>query len=184
MFIPSNLRSQTEMPPTVWNKTLIPPQQSAICYRLLRTLCLCTVDLINVRCVSTPPLFKMISVGDYFSSMEAARMSITTQILDNMRAYKVQKADSKRYVLVCTNGACTFRVWVATHLKPDQINVLVCKPHTCGPPLYYKSKLLHRVSYLKAHHRARVLANLRIRPGKSIPPPLNTVSNSCSTNLI
>lgn len=48
-----------------------------------------------------------------------------------------------------------------------------------NPHVFYKIKLLHRVSYLKDHHRAKVLANHHTTPGNSpvhhLCPPLTIV---------
>ena len=73
----------------------------------------------------------MISLSERPSSMKDARESITASLLNNVRICKVQKSDSSRYVLVCTEASCDFRIMAAKHSKSDAITVSLFKPHIC-----------------------------------------------------
>jgi hypothetical protein len=93
--------------------------------------------------------------------MQAAREAIQRHILDDGESYKTKKAEKKRYILLCKDTNCTFRIQVSD-LEKKGPTITVCNPHTCSPAVHYKNKNAHLVKYLIEHHRSSVINNRHI----------------------
>ena len=74
------------------------------------------------------------------------------------------KSDSQRFVLLCKDNSCNFRIR-ASGMKKG-IRVTIKNPHTCTPTTHYNFKPSHSMWYLKSHHRSSVINNRNITPGQ------------------
>jgi hypothetical protein len=103
----------------------------------------------------------MVQKGDTFSSMEDARDAVQRHVLDDGESYKTTKSDKKRYIIVCKDNECGFRIRVA-NVKKTGPTVTILKAHSCRPTVHYKNKKSHSIKYLIEHHRASIIDNSRI----------------------
>lgn len=100
----------------------------------------------------------MVQKGDTFSSMEIARDAVQRHVLDDGESYKTIKSDQKRYILLCIDDKCGFRIRVS-NVKKSRPTVTIFEAHTCRPTTYYKNKKAHSVKYLIEHHRTAIIDN-------------------------
>jgi hypothetical protein len=101
---------------------------------------------------------KMIQVGNTFPSMQAACEAIQRYVLNDGESYKSEKAEKKRYRLICKDANCTFCIWVF-NLDKKGPTVTIYNLHTCSPAIHYKNKNAHLVKYLIEHHCSLVIDN-------------------------
>ena len=106
-------------------------------------------------------LFTTMQCGDQFESMDAAHIAIQRHVLDDGESYKTKKSEKKRFILVCKDNECNFRIR-ATESSKHKISITVFKPHSCSPTVHYKFKQLQSVKYLIEHHRASIIDNRHI----------------------
>jgi hypothetical protein len=107
----------------------------------------------------------MICVGDKFPSIEAAREAISRYILNKGESYKVYKSDKTRYILICRDSHCKFRIR-ASNSKKDRVSITKLDAYSCTPATHYNSKLSHSMWYLKNHYQASVINNQDITPAQ------------------
>ena len=100
----------------------------------------------------------MVQLGDIFDSMEAACEAVQRYVLDEGELYKTAYADKKRYIIICKDNKCDFRIRVSNS-KKSSYTVTILKLHSCCPTTYYKNKTAHSVKYLIDHHCATILDN-------------------------
>jgi hypothetical protein len=82
----------------------------------------------------------MICVGDKFLLIKAAREAISRYILNKGELYKVYKSDKTRYILICRDSQCKFRIR-ASKSKKDRVSITKLDTHSCTPATYYNLKL-------------------------------------------
>ena len=88
----------------------------------------------------------MLGLGDEFVSMKEALEYTKSRLLRTMKTYRVERADRSRYVLICTERRCDFRVVASSHPKSPVIKITVMKPSTCGPLSFIKAS-----SFIASH---------------------------------
>ena len=81
----------------------------------------------------------MVSVGDKFPLIEAAREAISRYILNKGELYRVYKSDKTRYILICRDSKCKFRIR-ASKSKKDRASITKLDPYSYTPATYYNSK--------------------------------------------
>jgi hypothetical protein len=82
-------------------------------------------------------------------------------VLDEGESYKTEKSDKQRFVIVCKDDNCKFRIRAAVSEK-EVVSITVFKPHSCSPAIYYKSWQSQSTKYLMNHHCAAVIDNRNI----------------------
>jgi MuDR family transposase len=92
--------------------------------------------------------------------MQAAREAIQRYILDDGESCRTEKAEKKRYILLCKDTGCTFHIRVS-NLDKKGPAIIVYTPHTCSA-IHYKNKNAHSVKCLIEHHRSSVIDNRHI----------------------
>jgi hypothetical protein len=100
----------------------------------------------------------MVQKGDTFSLMKDACDAVQRHVLDNGESFKTTKSDQKRYIIVCKDNKCKFRILV-TNIKKTGPTVTILEGYSCRPTVHYKNKKAHFVSYLIEHHCAAIINN-------------------------
>ena len=73
----------------------------------------------------------MVQIRDSFKTMAEAREAITRFLLNAGQSYKVYKGDSKRYILICKDKDCGFKIRASYLKKHEAAVITILKPHTC-----------------------------------------------------
>jgi hypothetical protein len=107
----------------------------------------------------------MLLVNDLFSTIKEARSAINRYILDEGESYKVHKSDSRRYILICKDPTCKFRIR-ASLLKKKGAVITILIPHSCSPANHYKNKQSSALWFLKDHHRASLVNDRTLTPAQ------------------
>ena len=55
----------------------------------------------------------MIQLGDVFSLIEAAHNAVQRHVLDKGESYKTTHSNKKRYIIICKDNECGFRIQVS-----------------------------------------------------------------------
>jgi hypothetical protein len=105
-----------------------------------------------------PPALQL---GDQFESIDAACEAIQHYVLNSGESYKTEKSDKKRFVIVCKDSDCGFRIRAARSSK-EVISITVFKTHSCSPAVHYNNRQSQSVKYLMEHHRASIIDNRKI----------------------
>jgi hypothetical protein len=81
----------------------------------------------------------MVALHNTFASIAETCEAINRYVLNDSESYRVYKLDSKRYILVCKDKSCSFkiRVWCT---KKTSVTITQMKLHTCRPTVHYKNK--------------------------------------------
>lgn len=103
----------------------------------------------------------MVHLHQVFPSIEAARKAIKQHVLDDSESYKTKKSDKHRFIIICKDNDCNFRIRAAESEK-QVVSITVFKLHSCSPTIHYKSRQSQLIKYLVAHHRAAVIDNRNI----------------------
>jgi hypothetical protein len=103
----------------------------------------------------------MVYLHQVFLSIEAAREAIKQHVLNDGELYKTKKSDKHRFIIICKDNDCNFRIRAADSEK-QVVSITVFKPHSCSPTIHYKSWQSQSIKYLVAHHRAAVIDNRNI----------------------
>jgi len=103
----------------------------------------------------------MVQKGDTFSLMKDAHDAVQRHVLDNGESFKTTKSDQKRYIIMCKDDKCKFRIQV-TNIKKTGPTVTILESYSCRPTVHYKNKKVHSVSYLIKHYCAAIIDNPRI----------------------
>jgi hypothetical protein len=103
----------------------------------------------------------MVYLHQEFLSIQAAREAIQQHVLDEGESYKTEKSDKQRFVIVCKDDNCKFRIHAAVSEK-EVVSITVFKPHSCSPAIHYKSWQSQSIKYLMNHHHAAVIDNRNI----------------------
>ena len=107
----------------------------------------------------------MVQIRDSFETMAKAREAITRFLLNAGQSYKVYKGDSKRYILICKDKDCGFKIRASYLKKHEAAVITILKPHTCSPIVHFENPHASAVSYLSDRHRASVIDNKVITLG-------------------
>lgn len=107
-----------------------------------------------------------LKLGDSFQTITKARDAINRYQLDNGLSYKVYKSDSKRYIIVCRNTACNFKIRASKTRKDLYFVITIFILHSCSPVTHYNSKARSSLGYLIDHHRAAVINDRNISISK------------------
>ena len=81
----------------------------------------------------------MVSVGNKFLLIKAARKAISHYVLNKGESYRVYKSDKTYYILICYNSECKFRIRVSKS-KKDRASIIKLDLHSYTPTTYYNSK--------------------------------------------
>jgi hypothetical protein len=81
----------------------------------------------------------MLVVNDLFSSIKDARDAINRHVLDKGESYRVYKSDGRRYIIICKDPVCKFRIR-ASLLKKKGVVITILIPYSCSPASHYKNK--------------------------------------------
>ena len=81
----------------------------------------------------------MVSVGDKFPLIKAAREAISRYVLNKGELYRVYKSDKTRYIVICRDSECKFRIR-ASKLKKDRASIIKLNLYSYTPATYYNSK--------------------------------------------
>jgi hypothetical protein len=105
----------------------------------------------------------MVALYDTFATIAEARNAINRHVLDDGESYQVYKTDSKRYILVCKDKICSFKIraWCT---KKTGVTITQLKPHICSPIVYYKNRQSSSMWFLRDHYCAFVIDNHDITP--------------------
>jgi MuDR family transposase len=78
----------------------------------------------------------MVYLHQVFLSIEAAREAIKQHVLNNSELYKTKKSDKHRFIIICKDNNCNFRIRAAESEK-QVVSITVFKLHSCSPIIYY-----------------------------------------------
>ena len=95
----------------------------------------------------------MVTLNDVFSTMEEAKKAINRYILNKGESYEVYDSDSQRYIVVCKDFVCKFRIRAFLLVK-KRVVVTIFTAHSYSPATHYKNKQSSVLWYLKDHHKA------------------------------
>ena len=98
----------------------------------------------------------MLAINDLFPTIKDARDAINRHVLDEGESYRVLKSDSRRYIIVCKDLTCKFRIR-ASLLKKKGVVITILVPHSCSPIIHYKNKQSSALWYLKDYYRASLV---------------------------
>src|SRR3981081_4144131 len=103
----------------------------------------------------------VLEVGNVFSSGEEMRDAIKRHVLDHGESYKVTRAEKTRYIVVCKDNNCSFRIR-GSNIAKKGWTITKIDPHSCSPTVHYKNKQAHSIKYLIEHHYASIIDNRHI----------------------
>jgi MuDR family transposase len=98
----------------------------------------------------------MVALKDTFLTIQEARNAINCHVLDEGESYKVHKSDRQRYIIVCKDSTCKFKIW-ASLLKKKGVEITIMVPYSCSPAVHYKNKQSSAKWFLKDHHCPSVI---------------------------
>ena len=107
----------------------------------------------------------MLAINDLFSTIKEARDAINRHVLDEGEFYKVYKSDCRRYIIICKDPVCKFRIR-ASLLKKKGVVITILTAHFCSLTIHYKNKQSSALWYLKDHHRASLVNDRTLTPAQ------------------
>jgi hypothetical protein len=103
----------------------------------------------------------VLEVGNVFSLAEKMRDAIQRHVLDQGELYKVTRSDKTRYIMVCKDKQCSFRIR-ASNIAKKGWTITKIDTYLYSPTIHYKNKQSHSVKYLIEHHHASIINNRHI----------------------
>jgi hypothetical protein len=82
----------------------------------------------------------MLAVNDLFSSIEKARDAINRHVLDEGQSYRMYKSDCRRYIIICKDPVCKFRIRASLRKKKGVV-ITILIPYSCSPASHYNPLL-------------------------------------------
>jgi hypothetical protein len=89
----------------------------------------------------------MVQVGDVFDSISDAWKAIKFYILTRGESYKTAASDKDRYILVCKDKDCRFKIRAYKSSKAI-VSIMVFKLYICSLATHYKMKQTSLVWHL------------------------------------
>ena len=88
----------------------------------------------------------MLAINNLFSIIEEAKDAINRYVLDKGKSYKIYKSNCRRYIIICKDPVCKFRIR-ASLLKKKDVVITIFTAYSYSFAIYYKANFYRRLSF-------------------------------------